>query len=64
MLLSTREVAARLGVDESTVRRAASKHGLGQKKGWSWAFTARDLARLRKVIHDGPGNPNWRKKGK
>lgn len=63
-LYTSEEAAERLGVCGRTVRRAASKYGIGRKIGWAWAFTAQDITRLRKVIHSEPGNPEWRAKRK
>ena len=63
-LYTANEVAEMLGCHVYSVRRAASKHGIGRKIGWAWAFSAQDLARLRKVIHQEPGNPEWRAKKK
>jgi len=42
----------------TTVVRLAKAYSLGQQIGRTWIFTAGDVARLRRVKNDGPGNPD------
>lgn len=45
-MMTTIQVAQRLGVDPSRVRQLAIKHRIGRKFGRDWMFSARDVARL------------------
>lgn len=60
-LHSTKQVAALLGCNRSTVTRAAQKLGLGQMIGKSMAYTKGEVDQIRKTIRQGPGNPNFGK---
>lgn len=47
--LNTTAVAAQIGCDPSTIRRLAAQHGVGQKIGRDWIFTAGDVDKLRRI---------------
>jgi len=58
--LSPKEAATKLGCSVNTIARAAKKHGYGVVAGNRFvAITNRDADRLKKSIHDTPGNPEW-----
>jgi len=56
-LYSTTQVAFLLDKAPVTVRKAARVHGIGVQLGHERAFTAEDIERLQKVIHDRSGRP-------
>lgn len=60
-LITIAEAAAQLGRHKSTITRAVKKLGVGQRIGQQIALTTRDVAVIRKVVRDAPGNPNFRK---
>lgn len=62
-MLKTSDVAARRGCDPSTIRKLARTFGIGEKHGRDWLFTEQDATELAELVHDGPGNPNWKKGG-
>ena len=57
-LLSLKDAAQILKVDQSTIRRACTKHGIGQKVP-NWVLTKADVQKLKKVVRSKPGNPNF-----
>jgi predicted DNA-binding transcriptional regulator AlpA len=57
-LLTTSEVAARLGIHRSRVLRLAKRYGIGQKLGpRAWVFTDADIAALRAHSTGKAGRP-------
>lgn len=57
-LHNTSNVAERLGIDPSRVRRLAQHHAIGTKVGpRSWVFTDEDVDRLRSVSTGKAGRP-------
>lgn len=63
---STRQAAEKLGCSAKTVARAAKKGGVGIYfvGGRLAALAPADLARLRPLIHETSGNPQWIAAGK
>jgi hypothetical protein len=60
--LTTAEAAAKLGVCKKTVARAARRAGLGVFVAGGRRLAAlhpADVAKMRGVIHETPGNPAW-----
>lgn len=58
-LISSREAAESIGCNKHTINRWAKRLGIGQVVGVSRVFTGADLDRLREVVRDQPGNPNF-----
>lgn len=56
-MLTTTDVAARLGIDPSRVRRLAQTHGIGTKVGRDWLFTEADVAAMQQHSTGKPGHP-------
>jgi predicted transcriptional regulator len=56
-LYSTAETAEKLGCHPSTVRQYAAAYGTAI--GHRWAFSDRDIRRLRRKIRQSVGNPNF-----
>lgn len=60
---TTTEAARILNCHKSTVTRAAKRYQIGSRHGPLLAFTAEDIERLREVIRDGPGHPDFGREG-
>jgi len=57
-ILTTTDVAKRLGIDASRVRRLAADYGIGQKIGpRAWIFTEKDIAALQSRSTGKAGRP-------
>lgn len=56
-LLTTADVARRLGVQPVTIRAAALRHGVGVVVAHVRLYTEADVARLRAVVPGKPGRP-------
>ena len=57
-LMSSGEVASKLGLDDSQVRRLAASLGVGFKVGRNWLFTTEDVKVLRRRPSRGRPNDN------
>lgn len=57
-LITTSQAAEQIGCVKSTVTRACGKHKIGTRPGREILLTPADVRRLRKLIQEGPGNPN------
>ena len=55
--LTTADVALAIGRATRTVRKIATRIGVGDYHGHLLMFTPRDLEQIRKAAHDGPGRP-------
>ena len=55
------EAAVTIGCSKAYVQRLAKRHGIGQKKGGVWLFTAADVRRLQKRAQP-PGQPPKRRR--
>lgn len=51
--------AEKIGCHKASVTRAATAHGIGRRHGPTWIFTAADLKKLRRLIRETRGNPNF-----
>ena len=64
-LYSAAEAARQIGTSRRTIARRCHSAGIGRQlgsgKGSAWILTRQDIERLRAVVHDGPGNPAFRK---
>ena len=56
--MSSGEVASKLGLDDSQVRRLAASLGVGFKVGRNWLFTTEDVKVLRRRPSRGRPNDN------
>lgn len=61
---TAQQAAEQLHVDVTTITRACSRHQIGRKHARSWLIEQSDLAKLREVVREKSGNPNWVKKSK
>lgn len=58
-LFDGKDAAGQLGVSERTIRRACQQHDIGQQIAAAWILTAQDVERLRHVVRESAGNPNF-----
>jgi len=59
---STLEASELLGCSQTTVRRAAKRYDVGvhvNGRSRLVALTANDISRLRSLVHETSGNPDW-----
>lgn len=57
-LFTPDDAAKAMGVSPMRVRELMRKHGIGTKVFRSWALTAEDLAKLKRIRRPGPGRPS------
>lgn len=57
-MLSTRQIAAKIGCSNRTVQKIAAQLGVGQLVGNSLAFTEQELPKIQAEYHGKAGNPN------
>ena len=63
--VTSSEIARRLGVGVHTITRAARRQGVGvYSAGRLLGVVEADVGKLKPVIHDCPGNPDWIAAGK
>jgi hypothetical protein len=61
-MYSCKDAAEQLGIPERTVRGRAKQNSIGQIIGKTWAFTSRDLEKLKDTPR--PGNQSGRPRTK
>lgn len=61
-VFTAQQAAEQLNVDVTTITRSCSRHQIGRKHARSWLIEQADLAKLREVVREKSGNPNWVKK--
>lgn len=59
---TTTQAAEQLACHRVTVHRVAKQHGIGLSVPTGLLLTKSDVAKLKKLVRQGPGNPNFGKK--
>jgi len=58
-LYSSAEVAARIGINQSSLGKVARQHKIGKLIGGVYVFNQEEADRLVALAHPTKGNPNW-----
>ena len=56
-MLTSAQLAARIGCSRDTISRIAREQKIGTKIGRDWLFSEADAAKLAALVRPGPGSP-------